>query len=119
MLCLMYFNYFNWLFYRYRFTAIAIDPQVKAINGNSYDIIFIGTDDGRIIKFVNVENEPEVKTVVIEEIQAVQSGISIRSLHVVRVDHDLQLDKLLVVTDEEILNLPLHRCNATKITRCE
>ncbi|XP_075215062.1 semaphorin-1A-like [Lycorma delicatula] len=105
--------------WQYRFTAVAVDPQVKSVVGNTYDVIFIGTNDGRIIKVINTDNEPEVKTVVIEEIQVVPVGVSIRSLHIVRVDHDSQQDKLLVVTDEEMLNVPLHRCNATKVTRCE
>lgn len=28
---------------KYRLTAITIDPQVPALDGNSYDIIFVGT----------------------------------------------------------------------------
>uniref|UniRef100_A0A0R3RXL2 Sema domain-containing protein n=1 Tax=Elaeophora elaphi TaxID=1147741 RepID=A0A0R3RXL2_9BILA len=36
------------------FTQIVIDPQVKAINGYLYDVIFIGTNQGNIFKMVNL-----------------------------------------------------------------
>lgn len=28
---------------RYRFSAIAVDPQVKTVNGDRYDVMFVGT----------------------------------------------------------------------------
>lgn len=31
------------LFFSYRFTQIAVDPQIKTPGGKSYDVLFIGT----------------------------------------------------------------------------
>lgn len=36
---LIFFSPFN----SYRFTVIAVDPQVKSIDGKTYDVLFIGT----------------------------------------------------------------------------
>ncbi|XP_022207444.2 semaphorin-1A [Nilaparvata lugens] len=102
--------------FQYRFTAVAVDPQVKAVNGNAYDVVFIGTDDGRIIKVINVENEPEVKSVVIEEIQVLKPGTPVRNLKIIRVDG--QPDKLMVIADELVQTILLHRCTAPKMNNC-
>lgn len=37
--------------YSYRFTKVAVDPQVKALDGKAYDILYIGT--GIIIYLFN------------------------------------------------------------------
>lgn len=29
--------------FRYRFTQIAVDPQIKTPGGKTYDVIFVGT----------------------------------------------------------------------------
>jgi hypothetical protein len=31
------------LFFSYRFTQIAVDPQIKTPGGKAYDVLFIGT----------------------------------------------------------------------------
>lgn len=36
--------------FMYRYTAIAVDPQVEAANSKTYDVLFIGTDRGHVIK---------------------------------------------------------------------
>ena len=36
-----------------RFTAIAVDPQIMTTEGKAYDIIFIGTTKGRVLKVIN------------------------------------------------------------------
>jgi len=52
------FNSFFWFFlsvfqsHSYRFTVIAVDPQVKAIDGKTYDVLFIGTGN---IKDLNIK----------------------------------------------------------------
>lgn len=105
--------------WQYRFTAIAVDPQVKSVNGSAYDVLFIGTDDGRIIKAINVANpdgDPQVRSVVIEELQVLRPGTVIRSLNIVRVEG--QPDKLLVVSDDVVQTIPLQRCTSSKITNC-
>lgn len=29
--------------FSYRFTKVAVDPQVKALDGKAYDILYVGT----------------------------------------------------------------------------
>ena len=58
-LVLITFKFFFYSFlrsnrgYSYRFTQIAVDPQVKTPGGKTYDVLFIGTDNGKVIKAVN------------------------------------------------------------------
>ncbi|XP_022692625.1 semaphorin-1A-like isoform X2 [Varroa jacobsoni] len=40
--------------FSYRYTYIAVDPQVEAVSGKAYDVLFIGTDHGHVLKVVNV-----------------------------------------------------------------
>uniref|UniRef100_A0A182NGR5 Semaphorin-1A n=1 Tax=Anopheles dirus TaxID=7168 RepID=A0A182NGR5_9DIPT len=71
----------------YRFTAIAVDPQIKTPGGKTYDVIFVGTDHGKILKTVNAESadsNKKVTSVVIEEIDALQTNEPIRTLEIVR-----------------------------------
>lgn len=37
-------------FIRYRFTQIAVDPQIKTPGGKTYDVIFVGTSNYLTIK---------------------------------------------------------------------
>uniref|UniRef100_A0A1B6DFY7 Semaphorin-1A n=1 Tax=Clastoptera arizonana TaxID=38151 RepID=A0A1B6DFY7_9HEMI len=105
--------------WQYRFTTIAVDPQVKAVNGNTYDVLFIGTDDGRVVKAINVANpdtDPQIKSIIIEEIQVLRSGSAVKSLNIVRGEEGK--DKLLIMSDDTIHSIPLHRCNSMKVTNC-
>ena len=55
-----------------RFTSIAVDPQVGTTEGKTYDVIFVGTTKGRVIKAINAQSADSrdgVKTVIIEELQ--------------------------------------------------
>ena len=38
-----------------RFTTIAVDPQVGTTEGKTFDIIFVGTTRGRVIKVINAQ----------------------------------------------------------------
>lgn len=46
-------NLYYYCINRYRFTAIAVDPQVKSVNGSAYDVLFIGTGGTRTL-FLNI-----------------------------------------------------------------
>ncbi|XP_066900705.1 semaphorin-1A [Halyomorpha halys] len=99
---------------RNRFTAIAVDPQVKTLNGQAMDVLFIGTDDGRIIKAVNRGMGKPGAALFTEEIQITNSNSAIKSLTVVR--HENDVPKLLIITNEVIHSVPLYRCST--ITTC-
>lgn len=40
------FEIFELFTYRYRFTQITVDPQIKTPGGKTYDVIFVGTGKG-------------------------------------------------------------------------
>ena len=58
-----------------RLGAVAVDSSVPAVAGSGvYDVVFVGTDSGRVIKFVTVPDAADStgrkrKTIVIEEIK--------------------------------------------------
>ncbi|XP_065335905.1 semaphorin-1A-like isoform X2 [Cloeon dipterum] len=98
----------------YRFTHIAVDPQVKTPGGKAYDVLFIGTDNGKVIKAVNAEsadNPKKVNSVVIEEIQVFPPAVAITSLKIVR-HESLTEPRLIVVSNSEIQSIKLHRCDS-------
>lgn len=126
-------------FCSYRFTQIAVDPQVAVPGGKTYDVLFIGTgsfshrilmkfnvligvrflDNGKIIKAVNglsAETRHGVRPVVIEEIQVFPSHVPVRTIKVVK--NGKQEGRLVVVSDGEVQSLRLHRCDSNKISSC-
>lgn len=112
----------------YRFTQVAVDPQIKTPGGKTYDVIFVGTDHGKIIKTVNAESadsSQKVVSVVIEELDILAKNEPIRNLEIIRTtQYDQAKDggyddgRLIVVTDSQVMTIKLHRCNSEKITSC-
>ncbi|XP_063238903.1 semaphorin-1A-like isoform X10 [Bacillus rossius redtenbacheri] len=104
---------------QYRFTKIAVDPQVRTPDGKAFDVLFIGTDDGKVIKTLNAaacDGNGTVRGAVLEELQVLPPGVPVTNLQVVRPAGDE--GKLVVVSDDEVLGVPLHRCDSDKITSC-
>ncbi|XP_074600283.1 semaphorin-1A-like isoform X2 [Brevipalpus obovatus] len=100
----------------YRFFKIAIDPQVETVQGNRFDIIFIGTTDGRLLKVINsasnAGNGHQHYNQVIPEIideTLVFPNKPIINLQVHRT-HDSA--KLIVVSDDEIVTIPVTNCES-------
>lgn len=99
---------------QYRFSMIAVDPQVRTPDGRAYDVLFIGTDDGKIVKAVNTasfDSDNSVQTVVLEEIQMLPLGFPVKNLEVVQ-------GNLIVLTDDEIQSIPVQRCDNENVTTC-
>ncbi|CAG9581459.1 unnamed protein product [Danaus chrysippus] len=103
---------------QYRFSAIAIHPQVQSMNGNKYDVMYVGTDDGRVIKAVNVASNEgvfdasmdeygknPVRTAVISEVQVLPPGVPIKQMHVA-----LTTEKLIVSSGDMIKAITLSHC---------
>ncbi|KAF4531834.1 hypothetical protein B566_EDAN000860 [Ephemera danica] len=106
---------------QYRFTKIAVDSQVRTPDGKAYDVLFIGTDNGKVIKTVNggsFDSISNVIPVVIEEIQVFPPHIPVKNLYVVRMSGGIEDSKLVVVSDDEIQAIKLHRCTSDKVTSC-
>lgn len=116
---------------KHRFTAITTDAQVEALNGDRYDILFIGTDNGRVIKSINylrqatIKNESKqhefeedeleqsmnLETIVVTETQALPSNLAVKQMTVA---NDQQ--SLVVVGSGHIVSIPLNHCS--HIVRC-
>ncbi|XP_036333039.1 semaphorin-1A [Rhagoletis pomonella] len=99
----------------HRLTTIAIDAHIMALNGEFYDVIYSGTDDGRITKFINIPTPSQaggssagvdkLKTVLISEMQVLPQGVAVRELLVFS-----KTNRLLVVSDGSLVTVPLHHC---------
>lgn len=108
---------------KHRFTTIAIDPQIESLDGQFFDVIFVGTDNGRVVKFINfvrladsnktntLANSQELETVVITETQALPHGFPVKDLTVAR-----NQQSLVVVGNGHIVSIPLNHCS--HILRC-
>uniref|UniRef100_A0A8C0GLL3 Semaphorin 3B n=1 Tax=Chelonoidis abingdonii TaxID=106734 RepID=A0A8C0GLL3_CHEAB len=79
----------------YTFTRIAVD-RVTAADGH-YDVLFIGTDVGTVLKVVSVpkENWENMEELLLEELQVFKVG---------------QWQQLYVGSPTSLSQLPLHRC---------
>ncbi|KAI8438582.1 hypothetical protein MSG28_011031 [Choristoneura fumiferana] len=107
------------------FAAIAVHPQVQAMNGNKYDVIYVGTDDGRVIKSVNVasnegvfdssteeDSRSPVRTAVISEVQVLPQGVPIKQMHVA-----LTTEKLIIASGDIIKAVSLSHCGNVQSCR--
>ncbi|XP_049269637.1 semaphorin-1A isoform X5 [Rhipicephalus sanguineus] len=93
--------------FQYRFTYIAVDPQVETVSGKKYDVLFIGTDTGRVLKAVNVPRQQQSAgghPVLVEDVGVFQ-GAPVTNLLVHRPQ-----GRLVVVTHSEIQAVPLFGC---------
>ncbi|XP_069137848.1 semaphorin-1A-like isoform X1 [Argopecten irradians] len=92
-----------------RFTKIAIDWQVHAADNRYYDIMFVGTEDGRVLKAINKGRGEDIESVILEDIQVFKDKRPVTDM---KIFHDKQhgQDKLIVMSRENIMSIPLHRC---------
>ena len=101
----------------YKFTAIAVDPQVETLNGKSYDVVFIGTDNGQILKLINAgsaDSLSESKPIVVSEQQVFPPGTRIKELKISR-----STQTLIIVSDNYVRSIPLHDCSSLQqCTEC-
>lgn len=101
-----------------RFISIAVDPQILTTAGKAYDLIFIGTTDGRILKVTNVKSpysKGGIQSIVIEELQLFSSNTTIKQLEITNDRKPRR--RLAVMTDHEIRSIPVNRCD--RATSCE
>lgn len=93
----------------YKFTSIAVDAQVENLNGKSYDVVFVGTDDGQVLKLINAASASslsENKPVVISENQVLPKGTRIKELRISKITQ-----QLIIVSDNTVVSIPLHNCS--------
>ncbi|KAI4888297.1 hypothetical protein NFI96_011992, partial [Prochilodus magdalenae] len=86
----------------YRLKKLVVD-RVEAEDGQ-YDVLHLGTDDGKVLKVVSIPKENlETEEIILEELSVFQSPILSMELSTKR-------QVLFVSSDEEVAQLPLQRC---------
>jgi len=104
--------------------AVAVDPQVRATTGQTFDVIFVGTTNGRILKVVNAAAASSVKgveTVVVEELQVFSKNVVVRRLRVLGGGREgrRSLAQVAAMADSEVRSFPVQRCDrAATCTEC-
>ncbi|XP_062248035.1 semaphorin-3B [Platichthys flesus] len=90
----------------YSFTQIAVD-RVSAADGQ-YDVMFIGTDKGTVLKVINVPKESwnNMEELLLEELEVFKDASSIINMQI-----SSKRQQLYVGSDTGIAQVPLHRCS--------
>jgi len=110
-----------------RLTVIAVDPQVRTPSGAFYDVMYVGSTKGKVLKVVSAFEEKESnnryakrKPVIIEEIQVFPYHVAVRNIQVLSEEKDEEKSdkKLIVLSDFEVKSVPLHRCAAIQVQTC-
>lgn len=94
-----------------RLTAIAVDPAVPTANGETADILFVGTTRGRVLKLASHHGQ----THLVEELQIFPLHVAVNNLLVARGEAEV---KLVVLSDHEVKSVPVVRCNIRSIRTC-
>uniref|UniRef100_A0A3B4XVD5 Sema domain, immunoglobulin domain (Ig), short basic domain, secreted, (semaphorin) 3B n=1 Tax=Seriola lalandi dorsalis TaxID=1841481 RepID=A0A3B4XVD5_SERLL len=90
----------------YSFTQIAVD-RVSAADGQ-YDVMFIGTDKGTVLKVINVPKESwnNMEELLLEELEVFKDASSIINMQI-----SSKRQQLYVGSDTGLAQVPLHRCS--------
>uniref|UniRef100_A0A8C8H9V0 Sema domain, immunoglobulin domain (Ig), short basic domain, secreted, (semaphorin) 3B n=1 Tax=Oncorhynchus tshawytscha TaxID=74940 RepID=A0A8C8H9V0_ONCTS len=88
----------------YSFTQIAVD-RVGAADGQ-YDVMFIGTDKGTVLKVISVPKESwkNMEDLLLEELEVFKDASSI-------INMQISSKRLYVGSDTGLAQVPLHRCS--------
>lgn len=99
----------------HRFTAIAVDAQLRGLDGQHYDVLFVGTDNGRVIKLVHLigANDTAGAPLVISETQVLPVDQAVRELSVSRAT-----GTLIVIGAGQVASMPLHHCRRMSHCHC-
>ncbi|CAG0894309.1 unnamed protein product [Darwinula stevensoni] len=97
-----------------RLSRIVVDENITIEDGGIRDVIFVGTDDGRVLKIVYNEDEAaeKVNAVVVEELEVF--GNAKRVVNMYRYREEGEPAKIVVIGDEQIKALLVHRCDLVK-----
>uniref|UniRef100_A0A671YSX1 Sema domain, immunoglobulin domain (Ig), short basic domain, secreted, (semaphorin) 3B n=1 Tax=Sparus aurata TaxID=8175 RepID=A0A671YSX1_SPAAU len=90
----------------YSFTQIAVD-RVSAADGQ-YDVMFIGTDKGTVLKVINVPKESwnNMEELLLEELEVFKDASSIIDMQI-----SSKRQQLYLGSGTGIAQVPLHRCS--------
>ncbi|XP_049609621.1 semaphorin-3B [Syngnathus scovelli] len=90
----------------YSFTQVTVD-RVNAADGQ-YDVMFIGTDKGTVLKVINVPKESwkNMEELLLEELEVFKDASSIVDMQI-----SSKRQQLYVGSNTGIAQVPLHRCS--------
>ena len=109
-----------------QFRELAVDSQVNTPDGQSYDVLFVGTTKGRLLKIVNIASIPgqsfiNSKTVFIEEMLIFPPEVTIGKLKIIRGQQYEQFSnrrrlepRLVILTKDSVVSVPVARCRVAK-----
>ena len=92
---------------------MAVDSQVRTPDGQAFDVIYVGTTKGRVLKIVNTADPNgglAQRPVFIEELILYPASVPVDKLKVVRDEHGGRA-KLVVLTKDQVAAVPLARCS--------
>ncbi|XP_004676644.1 PREDICTED: semaphorin-3B isoform X2 [Condylura cristata] len=91
----------------YTFTQITAD-RVAAADGH-YDVLFIGTDVGTVLKVISVPKggRPNAEGLLLEELHVVEDSSAVTSMQISSKRH-----QLYIASRSGVAQIPLHRCAA-------
>ncbi|XP_032145832.1 semaphorin-3B isoform X9 [Sapajus apella] len=91
----------------YTFTQIAAD-RVAAADGH-YDVLFIGTDAGTVLKVISVPkgSRPSAEGLLLEELHVFEDSSAVTSMQISSKRH-----QLYVASRRAVAQIALHRCTA-------
>jgi len=98
-----------------RLTTIAVDPAVPTSQGETADVLFVGTTRGRVLKMASYQYEGVPKTTLIEELQVFPLHVSVSNILIVRSGAE---PRVVVLSKHEVKSLPVARCHSTNIQSC-
>jgi len=111
----------------YRFTTIAVDPQVRLQDGRTIDVLFLGAGAAlSIVKLINVisyENIDSAEPIIIEEIRIFSRPATITNMYLMREksgeEEQSKGGRLIITTTDEVKSIDVQRCDrATSCKSC-
>lgn len=91
--------------FTYGMTTIAVDWQVKASDGKYYDVLFIGTNDGCVIKVINKGAGFAIMPHIIEQVLVFSDNSPVTNVHIYK------KQKVAVLGRGMMKVIPLSRCH--------
>ena len=93
-------------------TKIAAQRGVLGRNGQSFDVLFIGTNRGKVIKAVVSSDQPSMETSFVEEeIQIFSQTVPVLNLLIVEpTQPDFSDGRLIILSADNVRSIPLDNC---------
>lgn len=99
------------------FTKIALHKGVRDLAGRSYDVLFIGTNRGKVVKVLVDSESPAMESSLLqEELQVFQSSVPILNLLIV--NSETNDPKLIVLSADSVKSIPLASCDKHNCSVC-